>query len=247
MLNELKKVGLSDNEAKVYLAMLELGPASVLEISAKAGVNRPTTYVQIEALKKMGLVSTQTKGKKQLYIPESPSQLESVLSKEKIEIAQKQEELKKVLGELTTLYNLGEDKPTVRYFEGKEGLLKMQEEFLKMKGKEILGIYSTDAVSKVFPMHNTDYSDKRIKKGIKGRSIYTSSRGPVLKGRDKVALRETKFVSPEKFKFDSDITIFDNNVAISSLTGKIGGTIITDKAVADSFRSLFELLWGYVH
>jgi amidophosphoribosyltransferase len=57
MIKNLKNLGLSDNEAKVYLSMLELGPSSVLEISAKAGVNRPTTYVQIETLKKMGLVS----------------------------------------------------------------------------------------------------------------------------------------------------------------------------------------------
>ena len=73
--NQLKNLGLSDNEAKVYTAMLELGPATVLEISAKAGVNRPTTYVQVESLKKMGLVSTQTKGKKQLFIAQSPEQL----------------------------------------------------------------------------------------------------------------------------------------------------------------------------
>ena len=64
MLTQLKHIGLSENEAKVYLAMLELGPSPVLEIAAKAGINRPTAYAQIESLKKMGLVSMQTKGKK---------------------------------------------------------------------------------------------------------------------------------------------------------------------------------------
>tara|TARA_Y100000310_G_scaffold342288_1_gene444869 strand:- start:280 stop:1029 length:750 start_codon:yes stop_codon:yes gene_type:complete len=247
MLNELKRIGLSDNEARVYLAMLELGPATVLEISAKAGVNRPTTYVQIEALKKEGLVSSHTKGKKQLFNPESPSQLESILGSQKKELAEKQDELKKVLGDLTSLHNLGADKPIVRYFEGKEGLLKMQDEFLKMKGKEILGIYSLDDVLKIFPNQARGYSEKRLKKKIKARGIYTYSKGAVMKEKDKSILRETRFVHPDNFSFKSDITIFDNNIAISSLSGKIGGTIITDKVVADSFRALFELLWGCVN
>lgn len=55
MLAQLKHIGLSENEAKVYLAMLELGPSPMLEIAAKAGINRPTAYAQLEALKKGGL------------------------------------------------------------------------------------------------------------------------------------------------------------------------------------------------
>ena len=95
--NQLANLGLSENGAKVYMAMLELGPATVLEISAKAGVNRPTTYFQIEALKKLGLVSSQTKGKKQLFIAEAPEQLDFILDRQKGEIEQKKEELQKIL------------------------------------------------------------------------------------------------------------------------------------------------------
>lgn len=40
LVNHLKNAGLADKEAKVYLAMLELGPSPVLPIAAKAGVNR---------------------------------------------------------------------------------------------------------------------------------------------------------------------------------------------------------------
>ena len=120
----------------------------------------------------------------------------------------------------------------------------MQEEFLKMKGKEIIAITSMDAVNAVFPRHMDTYSPRRVKKGIHSKLIYTSSVGEVLKKRDQTKLRESRFIKPDKLPFNSDITIYDNNVAISSLTEKIGGTIITDKVVANSFRSLFELLWG---
>jgi sugar-specific transcriptional regulator TrmB len=82
MFDKLRHLGLSENEAKVYMAMLELGPSVVVEIARKSGINRPTTYVQIESLKKKGLVSTQAKGKKQFFIAESPDKLELLIEKQ---------------------------------------------------------------------------------------------------------------------------------------------------------------------
>src|SRR3989344_3206057 len=135
-INQLKTLGLSENEAKVYLAMLELGPASVMEISQKSGINRPTAYVQIESLKKLGLVSTQTKGKKQLFIAESPDQLEFVLDRQASELKRKQSELNKILPDLLNAYRSSGTEPQVRFFEGKEGILRMQEIVLKSGASE---------------------------------------------------------------------------------------------------------------
>ena len=244
MINQLKDIGLSENEAKVYMAMLELGPATVLEISAKAGVNRPTTYVQIESLKKMGLVSTQVKGKKQLFIAESPEQLEFVIEREKKAIEQKTDELQTVLPELINLFNLAGEKPQVRFLEGKEGLMKMQDELLRSKTKEVVGFTSTESVLRIFPDHVKNYAPRRVKKGIKSKVIYTDARGQVLERNDEKMLREAKYVSPEKFPFKSDITIYDDNIAISALEGKVVGVIITHKELANSFRALFNLLWS---
>ena len=243
MLKQLTSLGLSENEAKVYMAMLELGSATVLEISAKAGVNRPTTYVQIESLKKMGLVSTQTKGKKQLLIAESPEQLESIIENQKREVEQKKDELSKFLPELINLFNLAGEKPQVRFFEGKEGLMKMQDEFLKSKAEEVLS-FSTDEILKVFPTHPEKYAPRRVQKGIKARLIYTSSKGPFLAEHDEKMLRDAKYVSFEEFPFKSDIAIYDDNISISALEGKLVGIIITHKALADSFKALFNLLWS---
>lgn len=244
MINQLKNLGLSDNEAKVYMAMLELGPATVLEISAKAGVNRPTTYVQIESLKKMGLVSTQTRGKKQLFIAESPEQLEFVIDREKKAIEQKKEELAKLLPELTNLFNVSGDKPQVRFFEGKEGMMKMQDELIRSKPKEVFDFTSTEGILKIFPDHVKNYAPRRVKIGIRAKVIYTDSRGAILKRHDEEMLREAKYVPLEKFPFKSDITIYNDNITISALEGKAVGIIITHKELAESFRALFNLLWN---
>ena len=245
LINQLKNIGLSDNEAKVYMAMLELGPATMLEISAKAGINRPTAYVQVEALKKLGLVSSQIKGKKQLFMAESPDQLEFVIEKEKKEVEQKHEELKRILPELSNLFNLAGDKPQVRFFEGKEGLLKMHSELLRTNTDEVVSFSSTDSIMKIFPDYPKTLSLKRVQKKIKSRLIYTCKE-PVMKMRDDEMLRETKYISPDNFPFKSDIAVYGDNIGISALEGKVVGVIITHKELANSFRALFNLFWNSI-
>lgn len=244
MLNQLRNLGLSENEAKVYMAMIELGPATVLEISAKAGVNRPTTYVQIESLKKIGLVSTQVKGKKQIFIAESPEQLEFVIDRERIAVEQKKEELKKILPELTNLFNLSDSKPQVRFFEGREGLLKMHSELVKTKTEEVISFVSIDGLHKTFPDNNKTLSSRRVEKGIKSRVIYTNSGEPNMKRFDEKLLREAKYVSSDKFPFKSDIAVYGDKISISALDGTAVGVLIVHKELADSFRAIFNLLWA---
>lgn len=243
--NQLMNIGLSDNEARVYMAMLELGSASVMEISQKAGINRPTAYVQIESLKEFGLVSTQTKGKKQLFIAESPDQLEFVLDKKLDEIKQKKEEFQRTIPELLDLYRSSGVHPQVRFFEGAEGILRMQEILLKSGVKEVLGITSLDDVLNIFPNHTQNYSSRRIKNNIRSRLIYTSSRGAILSETDEKMLRETRFISADKMPFGGDMTIFGDSVAIIALRGKVSGIIIDHPEIANSFRNFFQFLWQF--
>ena len=246
MLNKLKNLGLSENEAKVYMAMLELGPSVVVEISRKAQVNRPTAYVQIESLKKKGLVSTQAKGKKQLFIAESPDKLELLIDSELKTVEDKKNELSNYLPKLLNLFNTSGERPHVKFFEGKEGVLALQREFLKTDSTAIYGITSLDNVFEVFPEFENTYIKKRIQKKIPSRTIYTSAKGPILKGSDESSLRESKYLEPDKLPLGVDITIFKDKVAIVALKGKVSGTLIEHEEVADSFRAIFELVWSKI-
>lgn len=244
MLEYLKNIGLSDNEAKVYLAMLELGPSPVVEIARKAEINRPTAYVQIESLKKKGLVSTQTKGKKHLFIAESPARLEFYLDSELKDVEHKKEELNKIIPDLEKLYASVGSRPQVRFFEGKEGLKSIMDILLKSGASEITSISSLDSMLKVFPKHLEEYSPERVKKGIRSRFIYSCSGGPVLKESDERMLRESRFIPSNKMPFSSDITVFDDYVSIISFEGKISGVLIEHPEIAKSFNQFFEFMWN---
>lgn len=244
MLENLKNIGLSDNEAKVYLAMIELGPSPVAEIARKAEINRPTAYVQIESLKKKGLVSTQTKGKKHLFIVESPDRLEFYLDSELKNIEQKKDGLSKILPDLEKLFISAGSRPQVRFFEGKEGVSAMQNMLLKSGVNEIQGISSMDSVVKVFPHIQKEYSPERVKKGIRSRLIYSYSGGPVLKESDSKLLRESRFISPDRMPFMGDITVYGNSVAIIAFEGQVSGVVIEHPEIAKSFKQFFEFMWN---
>jgi sugar-specific transcriptional regulator TrmB len=129
-IQELMNLGLKDKEACVYLSSLELGPSPAQNIAKKAGVVRATTYVILEELMQMGLVTKYKEGKKTMFSAEAPSQLLRLLEKEEEVIEQRQKELKDILPELQMLAKALGDKPSVRYFEGKEGLAAIRRDMV---------------------------------------------------------------------------------------------------------------------
>jgi len=244
MLQELQDFGLSEKEARVYLAALELGRATADELAKQAKVNRSTTYVQIETLKQKGLMSSYDEGKKTYFAPESPEYLKRLFEKQAGDLESKQKELGKLLPNLTKMFETAGERPRVRFFEGKEGLITMREEVLRSKNKEILVIFSQDALSNIFSKEELEtYSKKRSEKGLRSRAIYTRVDGKFEGAQP--PLTERKFVPPDKLALGTDMAIYDDKIAIMSLKDKISGVIIENENIAKSLRSVFNILWEF--
>src|SRR5437899_393424 len=97
MHKELQDLGLSEKEASIYLAALEIGRATADQLAKHAKIKRPTTYVQLESLMKKGLMSTYEEDKKTYFAPESPELLKRFLQKQKEELNSKESELDSLL------------------------------------------------------------------------------------------------------------------------------------------------------
>jgi len=239
---DLQEIGLNEKEAKVYLASLELGQSVVQEIAKKAEVNRATAYFIIEGLMKRGLMSSFHKGKKQYFAAADPDKLGDILNQEKGLVEKRETSLKKLLPQLQSL-SKKTDRPVVRYYEGKEGLLTMSEELLKKAKSDIMMAYSVDAVRAVFTEEERKRArERRIKKGIKTKAIYTYKDGVLESTRD----GQRRKIPLDKFPLNCDIAIYDDYVRIASLGKKLVGIVIEDKEIADSLRSIFNLAWEAV-
>lgn len=237
---KLQEFGLTEKEARVYMASLELGSSTADKISKVAEVNRSTTYVQIEQLMEQGLMSTHEEGKKTLFTAESPDNLKRLYQKRIEALENEAKGLDTIVPDLNRIYDSAGERPVVRYFQGKEGLITMRNEVLKVKNKEVLIAVSFDYLWEVFSddMESLyEWSAQREKKKLKTKVIYTKSGSSVTP----VGTQELYRVSEKDFPFESDVYIFDNKVALASLKGTVVGVIIESKAIANTMRSIFEL------
>lgn len=249
-IHELKNLGLTDKESAVYLALLELGSAPVQNIARKAKVVRATTYVVLEDLQKMGLVTHYKEGKKTLFSPEPPLQLMRLLDKQQEALKSKQDEFARALPELQMLMKTSGEKPSVRYFEGKEGLRAMRQEIImySKSGDLVYNFTPLDHLDAVFPFPNESDSHhrQRAAKGVLARTIF-STRSEKLKNallqKQKEDKTERRYISPDLFSCTSGMTIYRDRIAIGSFTGKLMGVIIESEPMAETMRRLFDLAW----
>lgn len=245
MLKELQDIGLSEKEAKVYLAALEIGRATADQLAKQAKIVRSTTYVQLESLMKKGLMSTYEEGKKTYFAPESPEYLKRIFELKKKEFEAKESELNEFLPELLKKFGGAGERPLVRFFLGKEGINALREETLELKeGSEIKIIYCFDTLQKVYTEQEMfAYTGKRSKRGIKVKTVYTNKTGP-LAADDISPMSDRRFVPYDKMPIRSDFLIYNNKVAIMALDGPIFGIVIESKEVAQSFEVFFSILWA---
>ena len=82
----LEQFGLRQNEAKVYLASIELGSSKVNEISKKAGIIRETTYGIINLLLQKGLMSYVIKSGVKYFEAAKPQKIKQILKFKKMKI-----------------------------------------------------------------------------------------------------------------------------------------------------------------
>ncbi len=239
----LQKIGLSDKMAKVYSAVLEFGPQTAQQIAQKTGMLRPTVYVQVVALINKGLMSRIEKGSKTYFMAESPENLERLLEEKISFVKSASSELKKVISQLNALFLTAEDKPKIRFFEGKEGLLTMIKDFATSKFDSAEEFVPIDKAFQTIPPTDDDFRHKLASKfkKIPMRIIYTSQKGPILKAKE--GSRERRFIPLEKFPCSGSITIYGNKVALMAENSHLVGTIIENHEIASTLRALFNLTW----
>lgn len=241
--HELKSLGLTEKEALVYMGLLELGKATMIEVAKKSGVNRATSYVAVESLINKGLASSFEKGGKRYFVAESPERLRSLFAIQRKEIDEKEKHFSVFLPKLKELVT-DDERPRVRFYEGKEGLRSIQEDILKTPTNQVDEIASLDAAFELFPPLPDDHRRKFLKKFTKNRLIYTYGRGP-LPSRQNIQM---KWISEDTFSFKSELVLCgDTKVILNStpMRGKLFGVIIESKELCDSFRSLFNFVWEH--
>lgn len=235
-INTLAQFGLTDKEARVYLAALALGTAPLVQIARKAGVKLSTTHLTIATLLQRHLLVAVPKGKKTLYQAADPQLLGQTLDQQRQQFLQ-------TLPELQNLYVQNLKRPRVRFYEGKPQLVKLYEEMFRTK--ELRGMFSYDGHQRVLGERELRHFFRILvrQNGViydlveQNRAAQQYLAWPHRRGASQVKLL------PKGMKIDTDLLISNGKVSLVSFENVLG-VIIEDRAIANTLEATHRLIWN---
>jgi sugar-specific transcriptional regulator TrmB len=236
----LQDIGLSEKEAAVYLALLAVDNASVVALAQKTKIKRPTVYVTLSLLAKKGLVSEAPIGKKTHYHAEPPERLHTFVEQRKIVLEEQAEKLKDIIPQIKSIQRESGERPVVKYFEGKDGVLSSLEEFVESEDTEgtMYLVYPRDLLEEIFTdADRKRYRGIRLNKHIKSNALYTYKKGDIPSD----ATGERIKIDGEKYPISCDIAMYKDRVRINILGEKLSGVFIRSKNFAETMQSIFRL------
>ncbi len=251
----LKNFGLNDKEAAVYLSLIELGPSPVRAVALKSKVNRGTTYDILKALQKQGLVSFYDTQSHQYFVAESPEKLLSALEVREQEIGKVKKQITESLPELKSIFEKEGGKPTVKLYEGIKGIRSILEDVLESVSKEKFksySVYSSSTVRKNVYEAMPDFSQRRIKKKIKVKTIALGGGGQLI-GLDERKWMPADIPSPseergrERLQLKATYEIiYAGKVAHISLDNAENpvGVVIQNQEIFETQKMIFEFNWS---
>lgn len=235
----LKSLGFTESETKIYLTSLEAGPASVQDLAKRARVSRVTTYAVIESLTERGLMSSVEKGKKKLFVAESPERIVSFVHARVKEMEATLHTVESALDELR-LIQRGE-KPVVKLFEGPEALKAVEDDVIRVRPKQVDEFGNLDAIRRMYPPEaRAEYFKALAHLQPKLRAIFLARDKPPV---PRVPGAELVVLPPDKFDFFGDVFVYGNKVALSTFRGKQISVLIESEELAKTMRAFFEFVW----
>ena len=240
----LIKIGLTEKQAIVYSALLELGEAKMTHIARHAKLKRPTVYLVIEELMQLSLVSVIEKGKKKIYSAVHPNRIAELLESRK-------QQYQELLPDLLARYGSIRGKPKVQMLEGMDGIKQAYKEAyeLLLEGKnEGLWFGNISFLLEHFPQVIKEY-DKVLDslKSYKIREIITGgekSEAWVKKIRENLKPNhEIVYLNDGGQCGITDQFIIGNKIMLFSMKEELFTLIIESEEVVKTQKFLFDCIW----
>lgn len=203
-------------------------------------------YKVLDELCQLGLAEkNEQAGKIAVFSPSHPIKLKDLAANKEREAKDAQLALGSILPALTSQFNLVSGLPGVESFEGIGGLSKVYDDILQTK-KDLLLFRS-------YLDNDHPEIDKLVNRQIKlqvANNIHTLALTPTdedslaeITEKDEKNLVSRRMIPRNKFELNSQIMVYGEKVAITSLGPAMISTIIDNEAISATFRTLFSYCW----
>lgn len=234
-LNLLERARLSPKQASVYLALLELGSASVSQIAETAALKRPITYVVLDELQKLNLAQA-LPGRTKQYTASDPNQLAT-------ELEQLTRDFREMLPYLRSLQQKA-GKPHILTYTGLQAVQHALHQI--RRPKEARYLTSISALREAMPqeVHRWEQIYQRNQAAKGGQHLLVDSPADRLFATLlQKAGQEVRFLPPNFLLF-CDLALIDDSVYLTTLQPEIVLTVIESKAFYDVQQIFFDSLWA---
>lgn len=245
IITDLKALGCSEREARIYLDLCISGGASVQTIATRLRENRVTVHSAIERLLEKGYLSETRDGKRRLVVAEQPHELRYLLEAKRNELVEQEQRFESLLRNLSQIPRQEAKEPSVRIYKGTSGLKRLLDETLSSRGELRVAIDVGRFLSLLSKSYLKRYYEQRAKRGISSRLIWPNH--PFVHEMQPLAksLRMDIRVSQRSDRWEAGFFVWDDTFAMKSLAeGFLTCTIIRSKEIAEFYRTtLFDPLW----
>jgi HTH-type transcriptional regulator, sugar sensing transcriptional regulator len=234
----LTELGLSDKEAKVYLASLSIGSAAIQRITRTANIKRTTGYPVVNKLTEMGLMAREIKGLKETYVAENPAKLESMLEL-------KRKKFHSLLPQLTGLYELQGNDSDIKHYQGLSGVKSVYEQLLAdiKPHQEYLVISDEQRWLELDEKYFTNFLRQRAKLRIDIRMLLQDT--PVARKAKKFErnLNQKIKLLPGNTTLLTNMVITPQKIVIHQLIPPINAIVIKNQSTILTLQQVFDIMW----
>lgn len=237
----IKNLGLTAQAAKIYLAALELGEASVGQLAKKAKMKRTTLYYILDELIGAGVLISTKVGKKNYYVSEKPAHLLKRVKERILGFEASLQTLEEKTGQVNK-------KPRVYFLYGSSGFKQVWDMILSTKEKEYRII--TQGESFLGYVREKYIIDEIIaqkkKRNVSSRQLISDSiYARKIVAKDNQENRTSKLLPPSyKLPFTEIIT--ESLVAFISPKFDNMIFVVEDIYFSQTRKSIFETLWNLI-
>jgi len=231
----LQELGLTLNEAKTYLALLELGQSLAGTIADKAKIHRRNVYDALERLIEKGLVTYVIKSNRKYYEAVNPKKIIDML-KEKLNIAETS------LSILLQKYKASKSKQEIIVLQGVGGMKTFLEDIQKEK-KDLFVIGATGKAYARLKLFIHSWFRGMNESKIKIKVLWNFDALNKKEFTNELKM-ETKTL-PKNFSTPTQIFIYGGKSGVVIWSETPLCILIKNKEITNGFKKYFDFMWKF--
>jgi sugar-specific transcriptional regulator TrmB len=235
--DELRSLDFTDNEIKIYLALLRIGRGKAGRIGVESSLERTSAYNALKRLREKGLVSYVIEANRKVFAVAEPSQILGMFS-------EKEERARLLIPKLEKLKKAEQAKENILKFRGYSGVKNVFNDILNSckDGGEYFIIGSEGQFAERMPTFARIFVAKKDRKKLRARTLLRRGRFSNVVSK----FSEHRYL-PQDVASKSVTNIYSNKVAIILWSEIPEAIIIDDKSTSDTYRNYFEFMWTHAN